>query len=159
MAETTEDNTEYNNAIASYTQLKADIAAERVMAAASQEQLNQYLTIINRYDKIMRVEGRKIHHLQVNTITNFSTYKCSVYHNGVYIGTASIVIRNDLDKKDAYTLIINNGTQTFKYDEAGISPASDSLDNPQFILPLSFTVYDNLGNALADDIIDKCKFS
>ena len=129
------------------------------MAAASQAQLNAYLTIINSYDKIMRVEGRKIHHLQVNTITNFSTYKCSVYHNGIYIGTASIVIRNDLDKKDAYTLIINNGTQTFKYDEAGISPTSDSLDNPQTILPLSFTVYDNLGNALADDIIDKCKFS
>ena len=159
LAETTEDNTEYNNAVASYTQLKADIAAERAMAAASQEQLNEYLTIINRYDKIIRVEGRKIHHLQVNTITNFSTYKCSVYHNGIYIGTASIVIRNDLDKKDAYTLIINNGTQTFKYDEAGVSPASDSLDNPQVILPLSFTVYDNLGNALADDIIDKCKFS
>lgn len=159
LAETTEDNTEYNNAVAGYTQLKADIAAERAMAAASQEQLNEYLTIINRYDKIMRVEGRKIHHLQVNTITNFSTYKCSVYHNGIYIGTASIIIRNDLDKKDAYTLIINNGTQTFKYDEAGISPASDSLDNPQVILPLSFTVYDNLGNALADDIIDKCKFS
>ena len=159
LAETTEENTEYNNAVAGYTQLKADIAAERAMAAASQEQLNEYLTIINRYDKIMRVEGRKIHHLQVNTITNFSTYKCSVYHNGIYIGTASIVIRNDLDKKDAYTLIINNGTQTFKYDEAGVSPASDSLDNPQIILPLSFTVYDNLGNALANDIIDKCKFS
>ena len=153
------DNDIYNKTIASYTQLKADIAAERAMAAASQDLLEGYLTIINSYDKIMRIEGRKIHHLQVNTITNFSTYKCSVYHNGIYIGTASIVIRNDLDKKDAYTLIINNGTQTFKYDEAGVSPASDSLDNPQVILPLSFTVYDNLGNALADDIIDKCKFS
>lgn len=157
LAETTEDNTEYNNAVAGYTQLKADIAAERAMAAASQAQLDAYLTTINSYDKIMRVEGRKIHHLQVNTITNFSTYKCSVYHNGVYIGTASIVIRNDLDKKDAYTLIINNGTQTFKYDEAGVSPASDSLDNPQVILPLSFTVYDNLGNAIDSDVIEKSK--
>ena len=157
LAETTEDNTIYNNAVAGYTQLKADIAAERAMAAASQAQLDAYLTIINRYDKIMRVEGRKIHHLQVNTITNFSTYKCSVYHNGIYIGTASIVIRNDLDKKDVYTLIINNGTQTFKYDEAGVSPASDSLDNPQIILPLSFTVYDNLGNAIDSDIIEKSK--
>ena len=127
------------------------------MAAASQAQLDAYLTTINSYDKIMRVEGKKIHHLQVNTITNFSTYKCSVYHNGIYIGTASIVIRNDLDKKDAYTLIINNGTQTFKYDEAGVSPASDSLDNPQVILPLSFTVYDNLGNAIDSDVIEKSK--
>ena len=50
-------------------------------------------------------------------------------------------------------LIINNGTQTFKYDEAGVSPASDSLDNPQIILPLSFTVYDNLGQPIDSAII------
>lgn len=151
------DNKIYNNAVAGYTSLKASIAAETAMAAASQAQLNIYLTIINSYDKIMRVEGRKIHHLQVNTITNFATYKCSVYRNGVYIGTSSIVIRNDLDKKDAYTLVINNGTQTFKYNESGVSPASNSLDNPQVILPLSFTIYDNLGNALDDDIISNCE--
>ena len=157
LAETTEDNTVYNNAVTGYTQLKADIKAERAMAAASQEQLNQYLTIINSYDKVMRVEGRKIHHLQVNTTTNFSTYKCSVYHNGVYIGTASIVIRNDLDKKDVYSLIINNGTQTFKYNEMGISPTSDSLEAPQVLSPLTFTVYDNLGNAIDNEIISKSK--
>jgi hypothetical protein len=125
------------------------------MTAASQAQLNQYLTTINSYDKIMRVEGRKIYHLQVNTITNFSTYKCSVYHNGIYIGTSSIVIRNDLDKKDAYSLVITNGSQTFKYNESGVSPSSSSLDNPQSILPLSFTVYDNLGNPIDDDVISK----
>ena len=159
LAETTNDNNIYNNAVTNYTNLKAKIAAEQAMPAASQTQLNEYLTIINSYDKIMRIEKNKVHHLQINTVTNFKTYKCSVYYNGVYIGTASIVIRNDLDKKDAYTLIINNGTQTFKYNEAGVSPTSDSLDNPQVILPLSFTVYDNLGNALAEDIINKCKFS
>ena len=157
LAETTEDNTIYNNAVTGYANLKASIAAETAMAAASQAQLDAYLTTINSYDKIMRVEGRKIHHLQVNTITNFSTYKCSVYHNGIYIGTSSIVIRNDLDKKDAYTLVINSGSQTYKYNEAGVSPASDSLDNPQIISPLSFTVYDNLGNPIDDDIISKCK--
>ena len=159
LAETTNDNNIYNNAVTNYANLKARIATEQAMPAASQTQLNEYLTIINSYDKIMRIEKNKVHHLQINTITNFTTYKCSVYYNGVYIGTASIVIRNDLDKKDAYTLIINNGTQTFKYNEAGVSPTSDSLDNPQVILPLSFTVYDNLGNALAEDIMNKCKFS
>ena len=152
------DNDIYNKIVASYTQLEADINAERAMAAASQEQLDAYLTIINKYDKIMRIEGNQIHHLQVNTITNFATYKCSVYHNGVYIGTSSIVIKNDLDKKDVYSLVINNGAQTFKYNEAGISPASNSLDNPQVILPLSFTVYDNLGNALDDEVINKCDY-
>lgn len=157
LAETTIDNTIYNDAVTGYTNLKVSIAAEIAMAAASQAQLDACLTTINSYDKIMRVEGKKIHHLQVNTITNFSTYKCSVYHNGVYIGTASIVIRNDLDKKDAYSLVINNSSQTFKYNEAGVSPTSDSLDNPQIISPLSFSVYDNLGNLIDDDIISKCK--
>jgi len=157
LAETTVDNNTYNNAVAGYTSLKAKIAAETAMAAASQDQLNTYLTTINSYDKIMRIEGRKIHHLQINTITNFATYKCSVYHNGVYIGTSSIVIKNSLDKKDAYSLVLNNGSQTFKYNESGVSPASNSLDNPQIILPLSFTVYDNLGNALDDDIISNCE--
>ena len=156
LSETSIDNTIYNNAVAGYNSLKASIAAETAMPAASQAQLNEYLTIINRYDKIMRIEGNKIHHLQVNTITNFATYKCSVYKNGVYIGTSSITIKNDLNKKDAYTLVINNGSQTFKYNEAGVSPASTSLDNPQIILPLSFTVFDNLGNAIEDDVINKC---
>lgn len=156
LAETTEDNNIYNSAVAGYTSLKASIAAETAMAAASQAQLNAYLTTINSYDKIMRIEGRKIHHLQVNTITNFSTYKCSVYHNGIYIGTSSIVIRNDLDKKDAYSLVLNNGSQTFKYNESGVSPSSNSLDNPQIILPLSFTIYDNLGNAIDEEVISKC---
>ena len=74
--------------------------------------------------------------------------------------TASVAASADyIAASTSYTLIINNGTQTFKYDEAGVSPASDSLDNPQVILPLSFTVYDNLGNALAEDVIDKCKFN
>ena len=158
LAETTDFNTEYNNAVAGYTDLKARIAAETAMAAASQNQLNQYLTTMNKYNKIMRVERNKIYHLQVNEITNFITYKCSVYHNGIYIGTSSIVINNDLDKQDMYSLVINNGTQTFKYDEAGVSPTSDSLDNPQVILPLSFTIYDNLGNALDNDVISNCHF-
>lgn len=158
LAETTDFNIEYNNAVAGYTDLKARIAAETAMAAASQNQLNQYLTTMNKYNKIMRVERNKIYHLQVNEITNFITYKCSVYHNGIYIGTSSIVINNDLDKQDMYSLVINNGTQTFKYDEAGVSPTSDSLDNPQVILPLSFTIYDNLGNALDNDVISNCHF-
>ncbi len=158
LAETTDLNTEYNNAVSGYENLQARINAETAMAAASKNQLDNYLTVINKYDKIMRVEKNKIHHLQVNEITNFITYKCSVYHNGVYIGTSSIVINNDLDKQDVYTLVINNGTQTFKYNEAGVSPTSDSLDNPQVILPLSFTVYDNLGNALEDDVIQQCDF-
>ena len=158
LVETTDLNTEYNNAVTGYENLQARINAETAMAAASKNQLDNYLTVINKYDKIMRVEKNKIHHLQVNEITNFITYKCSVYHNGVYIGTSSIVINNDLDKQDVYTLVINNGTQTFKYNEAGVSPTSDSLDNPQVILPLSFTVYDNLGNALEDDVIQQCDF-
>ena len=127
------------------------------MAAASQAQLNEYLRIIKSYDIIRRVEKNKVYHLQVNTITAFTTYKCSVYYNGIYIGTSSIVLRNRLDKKDLYTLVINNGVQTFKYDEQGVAPTSQALENPQTIPALSFSIYDNLGNQLSEDVISKCK--
>lgn len=154
---TTDYNTEYDSAAAGYASLQAQIAAETAMPAASQAQLNAYLQTMKSYDTIRRVQKNKIFHLQVNTITAFTTYKCSVYHEGIYIGTASIVLRNRLDKKDLYTLVINNGVQTFKYDEQGVAPTSKALDNPQIIPVLNFSIFDNLGNALSEDIISRCK--
>ena len=157
LPDTTEDNQEYNDAVVGYRSLESQIQAETAMAAASQAQLNEYLRIIKSYDTIRRVDKNKIYHLQVNTITAFTTYKCSVYHNGVYIGTSSIVLTNRLDKKDLYTLVINNGVQTFKYDEQGVAPTSQALENPQTIPALSFSIYDNLGQQLSEDIISKCQ--
>ena len=84
LSETTDANKEYNDAVAGYNNLLASIEAEQSMAAASEEQLNGYLTIIEKYDKIKRIEKMYIHKLQVKEITNFSTYTCSVYNNGIF---------------------------------------------------------------------------
>ena len=156
LAETTSDNNAYNAAVAGKANLEARIAAETAMAAASQAQLDEYQNIIDNYNEIMRVEGNKLHKVQINTITKFATYKCSVYYNGSYIGTGSIVLTNSLDAEDAYSLVINNGSQTFKYNESGVAPTSDSIENKYTIPALTFTIYDNLGNPIADDVARKC---
>ena len=153
LGETTTDNDEYNNAVAGQTQLMADIEAERAMPAASQQQLNDYLTIIEKYGKIMRVEKMYLHSVQIREIVGFSTFKCSVFNNGVFIGSSSIVIRNNLGTEGTYSLIINNGSKTFKYDEMGISPVNTALDIPITLTPLTFTIYNNLGEALPIEVL------
>ena len=157
LLETIAYNIEYNTAKSNYNRLIEEIAEEESMAAASQAELQQNLTIIDKYDKIMRVENKNIYHIQISDITNFTTYKCSVYHNNIYIGTASITLYNNLNKESGYTLVINNSSQLFKYSKTGVSPASKSLENPQVIPNLSFTIYDDLGNAISDDILENCQ--
>ena len=157
MAETTESNKEYNEAVAGLNDLKSRIKSEKAMAAASQSQIDKYNEIINKYNSIIRVESNKLYKVQINTITNFSTYKVSVYYKEKYIGTSSIILTNSLDTEDAYSLVIENGSQVFKYNEAGISPTSKAIDNPMTLQPLTFKVYDNLGNAIEDDIIRNAK--
>ena len=157
LAETTESNKEYNEAVAELNDLKSRIKSEKAMAAASQPQIDKYNEIINKYNSIMRVENNKLYKVQINTITNFSTYKVSVYYKEKYIGTSSIILTNSLDIEDAYSLVIENGSQVFKYNEAGISPTSKAIDNPMTLQPLTFKVYDNLGNAIEDDIIRNAK--
>lgn len=82
---------------------------------------------------------------QINLITSFKIFKCCVYDNDEnYIGTASITLNNLLESKDSlYTLIIENGSQIFKYDENGISPASNLQESPIVIPELTYYIYDN----------------
>lgn len=154
LEDTVMENAEYNKAVAAYNALMAEINAGTKLAAASQEELNSYLTIIEKYDKIQRVENNKIHKIQMNEVINFKTFKCSVYNGELYLGTASITLTNSLQKKDEYKLVINNGTQVFKYNEAGVSPTSPSLVTPMVLQPLSFTLFDPAGIEVDTAAID-----
>lgn len=154
LEDTVVENTECNAAIESYNTLMTEINAGTKLAAASQEELNSYLTIIEKYDKIQRVENNKIHKIQMNEVINFKTFKCSVYNGELYLGTASITLINSLQKKDEYKLVINNGTQVFKYNEAGVSPTSPSLVTPMVLQPLSFTLFDPAGIEVDTAAID-----
>ena len=156
LEETVDENTEFNNAAARLEALQREIKSAGMQTSAQTaelELLNEYLTNAKKY---CRIEGNKIYYLQISSIVNFSTYKCSVYNQGIFLGTASIVITNSLEGEGAYTLVINNGTQVFKYNENGISPASSAVDKPIKIKALTFTIYDNLGNPIDDDVTEHC---
>lgn len=153
LEETATKNEEYNNAITQRDALLAKVEAEQLLTAADQEKLALYNQTIAQYEYIMRVEENKIHNLTISTITNFSTYKCSVYKSGVFIGTASIIITNSETNEGNYTLIIDNGNQVFKYNEKGISPANGSVANPITIMPLGFTLYDDKGQKINHNVI------
>ena len=83
----------------------------------------------------------------MNQILTFATYKCAVYKGDSFVGTAAITLKNeDSQEIDLYSLIINYGSKVYKYNEAGVSPASKRLDNPIKNPALSFTLYDHEGN-------------
>ena len=95
----------------------------------------------------------------VNKINDIVTLKCSVYLRDrepvgeetteqlqYNIGVSSIVLQNEksITKKD-YQIVIENGSQVFQYSESGISPASQSNQNPIKIKPLIAHFYDPNG--------------
>ena len=153
VAETPDINKEYEVAYNNYHTLLDDIQKERLPLEPNKDRLTWYRNELNKYNKITRVEKNTIWHLNVETITDFSTYKCTVYQGNLYLGTASITLTNSLTAEGQYTIVINNGAQVFKYDENGVSPASSAVDEPIEIQALTFTVYDNLGNIIDDEIV------
>lgn len=89
--------------------------------------------------------------LQINVarIVNFAIFKCSVFlplnQGSTFIGTGAITISNSSIDNNSYYLIINNGTQLFKYSTTGLSPASAQLDDPIELKALSFNLYNSDG--------------
>lgn len=153
ISETPDINQEYLTAYNNYYTLLDNIQKELLPLEPNRDRLNWYRSELNKYDKIMRVDKNVIWHLNVNTITDFSTYKCTVHEGQKYLGTASIVLTNSLTAEGSYTMIIHDGSCVFKYDENGISPASNAVDSPIEIKALTFSVYDNLGNRIDDEIV------
>lgn len=100
------------------------------------------------------IKGNKIKNVQISNIVSFGSFKCSVYginketKNEIFLGTASVILTNKLQVEGTYSLVIENGAAAFQYDEDGVSPTNKSLDHPQVIQALSFTLYDNAGNIL-----------
>lgn len=156
LTETTEINNEYKQLKDEYNQLLLDIIDEKVLAANVQDQIDNYLTKLKEYDTIMKVDNNVIYNLKASGINNFSIYKCAVFYNETYIGTASITIVNTLEVENGYNLIINNGNITYQYNEDGISPIHRTLENPMEIKPLTFNIYDNLGVLLNEEALAEC---
>ena len=158
LPETTEQNTAYATASNNLNTLKNDIAAGRKFANAEAKNLSDYEAAVKAFDFIQRVYRNKIYDVQIREITNLAIFKCSVYNDkNIYLGTASITLTNSLNGQDLYSLVINNGSAVFQYNEYGVAPNNRSLEVRQEIQALSFTIYDNLGNAIDNDIIKNSK--
>lgn len=153
--ETSDITKEYEEVYNNYYTLLNNIQRELLPLEPNRARLNYYKEELDKYDKITRVEGNTIYHLNISGITNFSTYRCTVYYGTICLGTQSIVISNSLTAEGAYSLVINDGSCVFKYDENGVSPASSAKDTPINIKALTFNVYDNLGNQIDDEVIKR----
>lgn len=159
LSETIDENENYQETFDNLEKLKNDIKNGSAFFNANAEKIEEYEAELKAFNFIQRVQNNQIYDVQISNITSFGTFKCSVYdNNNIYLGTASISLTNSLDGQDLYSLIINNGSQVFQYNENGIAPNSKSLDVQQEIQALSFTIYDNLGKPLDSAIVEKnCK--
>ena len=156
LPQTTSDNTIFNNAYNSKLNIESQINAGTAFPKAKENQLNALQTTLNSYKFIQRVQRNVVHNVQIGNITNFGTFKCSVFNKNnpsQYYGTGSITLTNTYEGEDLYSLVINNGIATFQYNEDGVAPTNGSLDIPQQIQALNFTVYDNLGQPIDSQII------
>lgn len=145
LRETTAENNEFHNAVEEYNDLIRDIETNsKPDNKANQELLALYQKIIQSYNNKERREGNQIINLQASSIYKDATYKCQAFDsNGNSLGIASQLISNYLTSgEDVQTgsLVIDNGSQVFKYDANGIAPTSTQFEDPQTILPLSFTL-------------------
>ena len=86
---------------------------------------------------------------------SFIKYECSVYTieteqaPAQLVGSAAITLMNNKESLGS-TLVINNGTQIFKYDGYGIAPTSNTFaEADRMVIPtLSFDIYDKEGKVL-----------
>ena len=112
---------------------------------------NNILTLMNHTNSEMTVS--------ISSIDDFNIYKCSVYKDSLFIGSAEITLLNKKGTEGVYNLAINNGTRAYIYNEEGISPASNNVINPITILPLSFTLFDSNGQQFDEEILASLDFS
>ena len=154
---TDEENEDYKEAVNNLNTLKTKIANGEAFANAQAKNLASLEQAVAAYDLIQRVQGNKIYNVQIRNITSFGTFKCSVHNENTYLGTASITLTNTLEGEDLYSLVINNGSAVYQYNENGVAPNSKSLDTQQQIQGLSFTIYDNLGQPIDSKIIQNSR--
>lgn len=112
-------------------------------------------TLADKNNKITQLDctSQVYQNFPIKLIKNSGRVICTAIEGNQYIGTGSINLINSLEIEGNYTVQIINGTQIFKYNTDGISPANQSLDRPLKILPLSILIVDNTGKQITYDQI------
>lgn len=150
------DNNNYNTYKSAY---KFQIDKANGMAKSSKDsyiKTTTYINAINNWNNIKnkeRINANVYYNFPIKSISEYSTVSCAVTQNGVYKGTASIVLYNKTELEGMYSLNLENGTQVFQYDGKGNSPASPQREKPIQIIPLTFTLIDNEGKEISHEQI------
>ena len=152
----TDEYIKYTNDQTEYNRLKKGFDEHTILKNAHHHGQITNNDYCNTLENNLKVENKKqyvannqIIHLNVKNITNFSTFTCTVFDEQYQtIGSASITIVNKVTSNGGYSLVINNGSQVFNYDQSGMSPCSESKDEPLVIQSLTFTLYDMEGNKI-----------
>ena len=150
------DNNNYNTYKSAY---EFQIDKANGMAKSSKDsyiKTSTYTTAINNWNNIKnkeRINANIYYNFPIKSISEYSTVSCAVTQNGVYKGTASIVLYNKTELEGMYSLNLENGTQVFQYDGKGNSPASPQREKHIQIIPLTFTLIDNKGKEISHEQI------
>lgn len=157
---TIDQNVAYSTALRNYLTLKDKIDNHEVLPKAyysgtktNEQKLIELATDLKDAEIPQRVDKNHIYRVEISNIVNFSVFKCSVFYQSQLVGTDSILLTNQLENTGLYTLVINNGSQVFNYSVGGVAPTNQSFEQPYVIPALSFTIYDNKGNALEEDVV------
>lgn len=148
LPQTVEENTTYTQTNTALINLEDQIKREVAFPNASQPQLDSYNQILKELSYVQRVDKNHIYNIRLNYIINFCIFKCSVYEGSIYRGTASLKIINLIENEDVFTLVINHGNEVFQYNEFGVAPNSKSLEKPQQIEALTFSIFDKTGQEI-----------
>ena len=111
--------------------------------------LQSYQKKFEQLSKTQYVYQNVLYHVDLKKVIEKSIFVCQVYLKGEeeneqqLIGSVSLELKNKNALTSGYELVINNGNQTFLYDQHGISLYGDSLENPYPIKELSFSLYRN----------------
>ena len=157
------ENSELNTQI---TILKRDIESMETQIANKVEgALGKYQDLLPirkselaSLEKQTRLDKNVYYNYNADNIVSFVTIACSVYVGDIFIGSDSVKIVNDIQPAN-YSLVINNGTQVFKYDGNGTAPNASSLENPIDLKALTFDIYDKSGNAFTEESKLQCDIS
>ena len=98
----------------------------------------------------------------ITGVQNFITYTCSIYtstsSSAILVGSASIVLNNK-QSTGGLNLVLNNGTQVFKYNGDGIAPNSLAIEEyDRITVPaLSFDIYNEQGQLISMNNTEKVR--
>lgn len=99
---------------------------------------------------ITHLNKNRYYNVRPRDVIISNVFKCTVKNaDNQVVGVGSIKLTNDMTVQGKNRLVINNGTQIFKYDENGLSPIN-STTAPQEIKELSLTLYDVDNNIIED---------